>query len=235
MKKKSIVVEVFTDALCVWAYAAQIRIDELKRDFGENVVVHYRFIPVFSACRDRITQGWKDKGGFEGFSKNLQKTASAWEHVHVHPDIWVSNVPESSAVPHLYLKALQLLEQQDRVAAVTAADQTGRTPFEVFYGQLRQAFFERAENISDCSVIRGIATELDLPLADMQKLLDTGAAHAALHMDTEARDKYMVPGSPTLVFNEGRQRLYGNVGYRIIEANIRELMHDPGSGEASWC
>lgn len=232
--KKNIVVEIFTDALCIWAYAAQIRIDELKRDFGDSVEVHYRFIPVFSACRERITSGWKDKGGFDGFSKNLQKTASAWEHIHIHPDIWKSNVPESSAIPHLYLKALQLLEQQDGVTAA-AADQTDRTPFEVFYWRLRQAFFEHAENISDCSVIRRIVVELDLPLDDMQKQLDTGAAHAALHLDTEARDNYMVPGSPTLVFNEGRQRLYGNVGYRIIEANIRELMRDPGSGEASWC
>jgi hypothetical protein len=40
--------------------------------------------------------------------------------------------------------------------------------------------------------------------------------------------------SPTLIFNEGRQRLNGNVGYRVIEANIRELLHNP-SGELSWC
>jgi len=40
--------------------------------------------------------------------------------------------------------------------------------------------------------------------------------------------------SPTLIFNEGRQRLNGNVGYRVIEANIRELLHNP-PGEESWC
>lgn len=32
--------------------------------------------------------------------------------------------------------------------------------------------------------------------------------------------------SSTLIFNEGRQRLNGNVGYRVIEANIRELLHN---------
>jgi hypothetical protein len=31
------------------------------------------------------------------------------------------------------------------------------------------------------------------------------------------------------------QLLYGNVGYRIIEANVRELLHNPLHGEASWC
>jgi hypothetical protein len=30
--------------------------------------------------------------------------------------------------------------------------------------------------------------------------------------------------------------LYGNVGYRIIESNIRELLSRPGvEGEPSWC
>ncbi len=45
-----------------------------------------------------------------------------------------------------------------------------------------------------------------------------------------------VQGSPTYVFNEGRQMLYGNVGYRIIEANVRELLSAPAAaGEPSWC
>jgi hypothetical protein len=37
-----------------------------------------------------------------------------------------------------------------------------------------------------------------------------------------------------LLFNEGRQRLTGNVGYRIIEANIRELL-EGAPGQLSWC
>ncbi|MBE9179781.1 hypothetical protein IQ268_14520 [Oculatella sp. LEGE 06141] len=34
--------------------------------------------------------------------------------------------------------------------------------------------------------------------------------------------------------NEGWQRLNGNVGDRVIEANIRELLHNP-PGKQSWC
>jgi hypothetical protein len=36
------------------------------------------------------------------------------------------------------------------------------------------------------------------------------------------------------VLNEGRQHLNGNVGYRVIEANVRELLHKPAD-EMSWC
>ena len=39
--------------------------------------------------------------------------------------------------------------------------------------------------------------------------------------------------SPTYVFNNGRQRLTGNVGYRIIEANVKELLEQPHK-QQSW-
>ena len=55
-------------------------------------------------------------------------------------------------------------------------------------------------------------------------------------MSTDLRDAtdQGVKGSPTWVLNEGRQLLYGNVGYRILNANIEELLKNPGN-EASWC
>jgi hypothetical protein len=34
--------------------------------------------------------------------------------------------------------------------------------------------------------------------------------------------------------NGGRQILYGNVGYRILNANVEELLKHPEQ-EASWC
>ena len=40
--------------------------------------------------------------------------------------------------------------------------------------------------------------------------------------------------SPTCSFNEGRQRLSGHVGYRIIAANIRELT-EPAALLQAWC
>ncbi len=43
-----------------------------------------------------------------------------------------------------------------------------------------------------------------------------------------------VRASPTLTFNEDRQRLTGNVGYRIIEANVRELLERPET-QQTWC
>ena len=44
-----------------------------------------------------------------------------------------------------------------------------------------------------------------------------------------------IHGSPSFVLNDGRQTLYGNVGYRVLEANIQELLRAPSADQASWC
>jgi predicted DsbA family dithiol-disulfide isomerase len=52
--------------------------------------------------------------------------------------------------------------------------------------------------------------------------------------DFDAQKKQLVEGSPTFVLDEGRQKLYGNVGYRILEGNIQELLTEPGQ-RPGWC
>jgi len=71
-----------------------------------------------------------------------------------------------------------------------------------------------------------------LRCAFFQRLLDV--PHAALDDDYRLRQDYGVKGSPTLVFNEGRPIIYGNVDYRVIEANIEELLRN-NNQSASWC
>jgi hypothetical protein len=40
---------------------------------------------------------------------------------------------------------------------------------------------------------------------------------------------------PILVLNQGRQKLYGNIGFWLIEANVQSLMRTPTSDDVSWC
>jgi hypothetical protein len=50
----------------------------------------------------------------------------------------------------------------------------------------------------------------------------------------ELKEENKLEGSPSFILNEGRQKLFGNVGYRIIEANVAELLENQGN-QASWC
>lgn len=233
MERRTIEVEIFTDILCVWSYFAQARLDQLKRDFGDRVELHPRCISTFGNSSGKIGNDWKDRGGREGLNRYLRKLSGHWDYVDLHPEIWLRNAPASSEPAHLYIKAAQRLEAEGEFA--NAADTNGRKVADVFAWRLRCAFFARAENVADVSVLRRVAADVGLPVDALQELVDRGHAHAALQCDRDAEQAYCVSGSPTLVFNEGRQKLYGNVGYRIIEANIRELLRNAHHGEATWC
>ncbi|WP_242048563.1 MULTISPECIES: hypothetical protein [Nostocaceae] len=43
----------FSDVLCVWAYIAQIRLDELKTTFEDKIAIAHHFVPVFGVARER--------------------------------------------------------------------------------------------------------------------------------------------------------------------------------------
>jgi predicted DsbA family dithiol-disulfide isomerase len=89
-------------------------------------------------------------------------------------------------------------------------------------------------DIADRQVQFEIAAKLGLAIDLIQAQIDSGEAYALLSKDFDLVKEHTVTVSPTLIFNEGRQRLNGNVGYRVLEANIRELLNHP-AGEQSWC
>ena len=80
-----------------------------------------------------------------------------------------------------------------------------------------------------------IAEELGLPIAPIEAQIRSGAAIADLGADTKPPEENKISGSPTFLMNAGRQILYGNVGYRLIEANLNELLRAPNSDDTSWC
>jgi predicted DsbA family dithiol-disulfide isomerase len=217
----------FSDILCVWAYIAQVRIEELQATFGAEVVVEPHFVSIFGNAREKLEARWKERGGLPGYARHVRDAARPHTHVTVNPDTWAVNPPTSSLSCHLFLCAV-------RSAARTDPAAMPETAFQIASRALRRAFFENASDISQLAVQREVATTIGIPLGPVDAALASGAAHAALARDLDLARDLTVTVSPTLVFNEGRQRLNGNVGYRVIEANIRELLREP-AGEHSWC
>lgn len=209
----------FSDVLCVWAWVSHARIEELKRGFGDQIELEFHFIQVFGNNRDRLERQWKDRGGAEGYANHVRRIASGFDHVKVHPELWTHDVPASSMPAHLFLCAVR----------AEAPDELERTA-----GELRRAFFEDGANLARTEVLSEIGHRLELPMDRIDRALALGDAHAALSLDLVLARDSDVRISPTLVFNEGRQRLTGNVGYRVIEANLRELLRRPDQ-QQSWC
>ncbi len=219
----------FSDVLCVWAYIAQIRLDELKATFPTQISIEHHFTPVFGDARRKLEQRWQDRGGFAGYSNHVREVGAKFKHISIHPEIWTQAIPTSSTSCHLFLRAVKLLEDKGLVSG-----QADRSMLEILAWKFRQAFFTELADISDRKIQLRIAKDLGLPVNKIKAEIDSGAAYAELSRDFELTKEHNVTVSPTLILNEGRQRLNGNVGYRVIEANIRELLDNPPN-EQSWC
>lgn len=234
MPESPIRIDYFSDVLCVWAYAAQIRVDELKAHFGAKIELVPHFIPVFGDTRRKIAEGWAERGGAAAYGAHVRGICADFPHVEVHSEIWARSAPASSASAHLFLKAVEQLQSIMPPSPALQARLQGKTLVEALAWAIRLAFFRDLRDIARRDTQLEIATQFGLPMAPLLEVLDSGVAMAELCADIELRDRYRVEGSPTYVLNEGRQKLYGNVGYKIIEANIEELLHRP-AGQASWC
>lgn len=213
----------YSDILCVWAYVSQARLVELEAEFGDQVAIDQHWFQVFGDVSAKMYANWRDKGGPAAYSQHVRQIVERFGHVPVHPEIWQRHAPTSSMPAHLLLCAVRLLdaaEGRSRTARVAAA--------------IRGAFFRDLIDVSYWPALLTIAEQCAIPVRRIEAFVECGAAHAALCADLELARDNNVRASPTLIFNEGRQRLTGNVGYRVIEANVRELLQAPGGGQ-SWC
>lgn len=217
---ESLALTYYSDVLCVWAHISQARVDEVAERFSDDVSIDYRFCSVFGDTAYKIGTGWAKRGGYSGFGNHLREAVSEFDHINLHHDIWQRNRPTSSTPAHILMKAVQEVDKLQCKAVLH---------------ELRLAFFERCLDISRWSVLKTALEDVGVSVNDVQEAIDSGVAHADLEADHRDQQMFMVQGSPTFILNEGRQKLYGNVGYGVIEANIKELLRSPVAGAASWC
>lgn len=210
----------YSDVLCIWAHIAQIRIDEVAKKYPREVQIRHRFCSIFGDTLYKISQGWKDRGGYAGFSEHLQQAVKPYPHVSVNPDVWKTCRPASSTPAHLVLKAAQSVDD---------------AKCETLLKNIRLAFFEECRDVARWTVLQEIVESAGLPFDAVQSAIHSGTAFAELEADHREQQELKIQGSPTFILDNGRQKLYGNVGYGVIEANIRELLRAPDSGSASWC
>lgn len=227
-------IQYFSDILCIWAYASQRRVEQLVQEFGNAISIDAHFCSVFANAHSKIEDQWKDKGLYEGFNQHLTEVSNLFSHINVHERVWLDNRPNSSSSAHMFVKAIEIIEAGHDERLGPAKPYLDR-PSTRASSELREAFFARAEDISDWKVHEEIADRLGIDYELIQEKYRSSDAIAKLAADYELSQKYNISGSPSYLMNDGRQKLFGNVGYRLIEANVRELLHKPTCHQASWC
>jgi len=219
----------FSDVLCVWAYIGQASLLRLVEKFGDKIDVEEHFCSIFPDTQTKINKAWRDRGGFGGYADHVKMVAKGIENMGIHDDVWSRVQPKSSASPHLFIKAIELLEYESPEG--TAFDRLSNRAAK----ELRSAFFAEAQDISDWAVQRIISEKIGIAFDEVLKKIETGEAIAKLAADYELAQSLRVQGSPTYMLNEGRQILFGNVSYNILEANVAELLAEKRNEIGSGC
>lgn len=217
---ESVNIDYFTDVLCIWAWIAQRRTDELELAWSDRINVRYRHVNVFGDTQTRIGQGWADRGGFRGFRDHVVESAAFYPEIEVNTDVWVKVQPKTSANAHLVLTAV--------------AELVGPAAAKQLAARIRHAFFVDVRDISDFGVLRKIAGDFGVDPEQIQAAVNDGRAAAGLMRDYQQARDDNICGSPSWLLNKGRQKLYGNIGFHVLNANVEGLFTRHAT-DASWC
>lgn len=212
-------VEYFSDVLCVWAYVGELRFKEVEKNLGKDLDIRLHFLNNFASVHQKIKQGWAGKNGFQGYAAHVQEVANQFD-VTIHPDTWHSTQPKSSMLPHMVIKAVQLHHTAQQVNEFVSA--------------IREQFFAHGKDVSQMAELKRISEQQSLDWPSIENSIASGEALANLNSDFQLASSYQVSVSPAWVFNEGRQKLIGNVGYGVIAANLKELIVQKPLKQA-WC
>ena len=229
-----VLISYYSDVLCIWAYAAQRRIEQLAQTFGDKIDIDAHFCSVFPDAWRKIDDKWRARGGFEGFNRHINEVAQQFPHIDVHDRLWLETRPRTSASAHLFLKAVEIIERDRSAGDINLTPYLDRISTRAAW-EVRRAFFSSGRDISDWRVHKEIAERIGIDYGAVNEKIQSSEAVAQLAADYDMSQRHGVEGSPTFIMNDGRQKLFGNVGYRLLEANIQELLSGASETEASWC
>lgn len=204
----------------MWAWIAQPRLEELERSFAGQIHIRQRTLDVFGDAHGKIQGSWGTTSGFEKFASHVQQSAAGFPDAQLHPELWSKIRPRSSLPAHRMVHAVTLS------AGEAAGNQFAR--------RLRVAFFQEGLNISQDDLLLRFARDTGVEESIIAATLHSGTAHAGVAADQKAANQAHLRGSPSWLMNDGRQLLYGNVGYRVLAANVEAFLRQGAPG-ASWC
>lgn len=200
-----VVVDYYSDVLCIWAWLAQSKLSTLNQQLSGKIHINHHYMNLFANTHEKINKQWQDRNAFQGYAKHVKDIAQQ-HNVVIHPDIWSTIQPTTSSNAHLILKAIECAYGQEK--SVVLAE------------HFRQAFFEKAMDISHLEVLFDLAIEQGLQRQTIQAFIDNGQAIASLMSDYQQQQQLALQGSPSFVLDNARQILYGNVSFEVIKANV---------------
>lgn len=209
----------WTDPLCVWAFVAQRRLEEILAAHP-RLRVRHRVVPVFGSVPWRFREGAWAVPGPEGRAAATRRIGEGcgWT---LTGRVWLDDPPASSWSAGAAVVAAFDLAEEGTIPLAQA---------EAFQWELRRAFFVENLNTARRAVQLSVAEAVDLPRTPLVARLDDGRAIASLWEHHREREANHIQGSPTWVFDGGRAMLYGNVSHQVLAATVEQLEQESEPG-----
>jgi predicted DsbA family dithiol-disulfide isomerase len=205
----------WSDPLCIWAFVAQPRLEAVLAHHGARLSLEHHIVPVFGSVPQRFRDGAWAAQGPEGRAAATRRVARQHGREDVSGQVWIDDAPASSWSSGAAVKAVGLLEADERA-------QPGA--MSAYLLAMRRAFFEENRNVGRRREQLALAESLGIDRAPMETLLDDGWGAAALFEDHDLQKAQHIVGSPTWVFDGGRAKLYGNFAEDILHETVRTLV-----------
>jgi hypothetical protein len=179
----------------VQAYAAQKRLDELRKRFGSRINIQCHYIPVFGGTQARIGERWKDKGCFVACGRYVMDVTKRFDYIDRYPFRCLDE--EYSAFfagCHVFLKFIRVLEEKGEISNKYRENHEGGSLVKKLHGKcgLLSSGIWRHCPIGCAAQNSGAAWP---PLAAIMRQIENGEAYAALCLDSEQIGKYKIEGS----------------------------------------
>jgi predicted DsbA family dithiol-disulfide isomerase len=178
---KPLQITVYQDVLCAWCYLADLRLEGLRKEFGDTVRWRVRPYPL------RIQDTLPTERELRGLSEEVQRAKEEPEPVArlLTPDLWRGGDPPRSSIPAL--------------AALEAARLQGAQARTYMARAMQRAALEQGVNVARPDVVFELASRVGLAMNDFSAAFHSEETRRLILDEHRLAAGRGVRGVPTLV------------------------------------
>ena len=206
-----ILVDYFSDPLCVWSWSIQDRIERLQAEFGDRVVIRYRMLPLYRSLAvytDLARAG--AKSSVEEIAREWEETARA-TGVTVDVQLWSGDPPSSTWPACKAVKA--------------AAVQSGRLA-EIYLKRLRVAAMTERQNIARAIILMRLAGHVGLDREQFTRDVRARERTREIMQDIREARRNNITTRPTLLLHTADDKILisGLRSYDLFRQAVQTLL-----------
>ena len=206
-------IDIYSDILSVAAHFVDERLERLVERYGDQLKVNYHWVSLLSD-----TDSPDKRNSVVDYYQHIEQLKNVSSYIQFNDSIWLNKIRTSSSGAHLFLKAVQLLEES-----------RGNPSYSIVHSlanRYRRVYFEDGEDISNFLVLEKVLDELSIDKASVNEFIRNSKALNALIDDEKACHKiHSHEVLPLLSFQRGNYKLYGDVSFKVIENMVENLIH----------